>query len=55
MGTGNHALSPGACHRRQGADRGLHCVVMEFTDDKACTQRHCFDMASLLRQLGVAG
>jgi steroid delta-isomerase-like uncharacterized protein len=30
------------------------CVVMELTDDKARTQRHYFDMASLLRQLGVA-
>jgi len=31
------------------------CMVVEIADEKARTQRHYFDMTTLLRQLGVAG
>jgi steroid delta-isomerase-like uncharacterized protein len=31
------------------------CAVVEVGDEKARTQRHYFDMTTLLRQLGVAG
>jgi steroid delta-isomerase-like uncharacterized protein len=31
------------------------CVVVQVEDGKARSQRHYFDMATLLRQLGVAG
>jgi steroid delta-isomerase-like uncharacterized protein len=31
------------------------CMVIEVADDKAKVQRHYFDMATLLQQLGIAG
>jgi steroid delta-isomerase-like uncharacterized protein len=31
------------------------CAVMEISGEKARTQRHYFDMATLLQQIGVAG
>lgn len=31
------------------------CAVVEFSGEKARTQRHYFDMATLLRQIGVLG
>jgi steroid delta-isomerase-like uncharacterized protein len=31
------------------------CMVIEVADDKAKVQRHYFDMATILQQIGVAG
>ena len=31
------------------------CAVVELVDGKAKVQRHYFDMATLLQQLGIAG
>jgi steroid delta-isomerase-like uncharacterized protein len=31
------------------------CAIVEMANEKARTQRHYFDMATLLQQLGVAG